>query len=99
MVEQVPSTRVIPEQIQQVVTENGSLFQQPTSLPPSRVFDHKITLVPGVKPMNVKPYRYSPTQKDEIERQIKEMLLNGIIQPSSSPFSSHVLLVKKNDGS
>lgn len=48
--------------------------------------------------MNVKPCWYSPTQKDEIERQIKEMLSNGIIRPSQSPFASPVILVKKKDG-
>lgn len=68
-------------------------------MPPKRVFDHQIDLLPGTKPVNIKPYRYSPTQKNEIERQITEMLKNGVIQPSTSPFASPVLLVKKKDGS
>ena len=68
-------------------------------MPPKRVFDHQIDLLLGTKPVNIKPYRYSPTQKDEIERQITEMLKNGVIQPSTSPFASPVLLVKKKDGS
>lgn len=48
--------------------------------------------------MNLKPYRYSPGQKDEIERQVKQMLHQGIIKPSTSPFASPVLLVRKKDG-
>lgn len=89
----------VPTPIQALVDSKAALFQEPTSLPPAREFDHHIPLIPGVKSVNMKPYRYSPTQKDEIERQIKEMLINGIIKPSQSPFASPVILVKKKDGS
>ena len=49
--------------------------------------------------MNVRPYRYPQFLKDEVERLIKKMLAVGIMQPSTSPYSSMVLLVKKRDRS
>jgi hypothetical protein len=51
---------------QQLLEINDGLFKTPEALPPSRAFDHKITLLPGVKPVNVKPYHYSPTQKTRL---------------------------------
>lgn len=45
-----------------------------------------------------RPYRYAHYQKEEIERQVADMLHKGVIQPSSSSFSFPVLMVKKQDG-
>lgn len=88
----------LPQSVLKLITQHAHLFQEPKELPPQRDCDHAIPLIPGVKPVNVKPYRYNSAQKDEIERQVKEMLMNGVIRPSASPFASPVLLVKKKDG-
>jgi hypothetical protein len=82
-----------------VLIEFRDLFTVPNQLPPSRVYVHYIPLLPGVVPVNSRPYRYSPFHKDEIERQVNALLEAGLITPSVSPFSYPVLLVKKKDGS
>jgi hypothetical protein len=48
--------------------------------------------------VNSRPYQYSPLHKDEIKKQVKELLASGMIVPSNSPFASPVLLVQKKDG-
>ena len=76
----------------------AKVFNQPTGLPPKREHDHTIPLIEGAAPVKVKPYRYPHSQKDQIETMVQQMLAEGIIQPSKSPFSSPILLVKKKDG-
>jgi hypothetical protein len=44
------------------------------------------------------PYRHPKRFKDEIEKEIKEFLAMGHIRPSTSPFTSLVVLVLKKDG-
>jgi hypothetical protein len=81
-----------------VIRDFTDLFQAPNELPPQRSFDHAVPLLPDTIPINCRPYRYAPRQKDEIEKQITKMLKSDPIVPSHSPFASPVLLVKKKDG-
>ncbi|XP_020104448.1 uncharacterized protein LOC109721311 [Ananas comosus] len=89
----------IPVEIQEVLQQFEDVFQEPQGLPPVRPQDHRIPLQVGAQPVNIRPYRYSYEQKNEIEKLIKEMLTSKAIQPSNSPYASPVLLVKKKDGS
>lgn len=70
------------------------VFQEPITLPPQRILDHSISLMPNSKPVNLRPYRFAHFQKAKVEKQVKEMLNNSLIQPSHSPFAFPVLLEK-----
>lgn len=89
-----PESQVNPE-LDDILTEFSNVFLMPAGLPPLREHEHAIVLKGGTEPVNVRPYRYPQLQKDEIEKLVGEMIESGIIRPSTSPFSSPVLLVKK----
>jgi hypothetical protein len=88
---------VVPPEIEKLLSEYAAVFEAPTGLPPRRQYDHHIPLIPGARPISVRPYRVAPELKTEIEKQIKELLDQGVIVHSSSAFGSPVLLVKKGD--
>lgn len=94
---ELQNQKEVPDMVQPLLQEFAHVFSEPTGLPPKRMCDHHIPLVEGAKPVNLRPYRYKPVLKDEIERQVSEMLRSGVIQPSQSSFSSPALLVKKKD--
>ncbi|KAL8099697.1 hypothetical protein AgCh_032096 [Apium graveolens] len=81
-----------------LLADFSNIFQEPKGIPPPRSCDHKLTLLNGSEPVVVRPYRYPHLQKDEIKRKCAEMLKQGIIRPSRSPFSSPILLVAKHVG-
>lgn len=78
--------------------EFPDIFAESVSLPPHGRHDHRIPLKTNQEPISVRPFRYPQYQKAEIERMVQEFIDSGIIRPSTSPFSSPVLLVKKADG-
>jgi hypothetical protein len=93
------SGEILHPAISNLLSQFSPVFSTPSTLPPVRTCDHSIPLIQGATPVNIRPYRYPPSLKDEIERQVTEMLKAGIIRPSASEFCSPVLLVRKKDGS
>lgn len=87
---------VHPE-VQLLLDQFPHLFEAPTGLPPRRAYDHTIPLLPGATPVSLRPYHLAPALKTKLERQMKEMLASGVIRPSTSLFSSALLMVKKKD--
>ena len=88
----------LSEGVRNLLAEYEDLFRSPTGLPPAREHDHAIKLKEGAQIPHIRPYRYPHYQKTEIEKIIDEMMQSEIIRPSTSPFSSPVILVKKKDG-
>ena len=50
-------------------------------------------------PIKLPPRRVPFSQMDAMQKELESMLDKGVIQPSSSPWASPVVLVKKSDGS
>lgn len=98
----LPSTQthfipLIPE-IQLITTKFATLFETPQTLPPSCPTNHHIHLLPNSEPVNIHPYPCPHFLKHKIEAWVDSMLQKWLIRPSTSPFSSSVLLVRKRDG-
>ena len=89
----------LPPELAALLGEFSKVFAVPTGLPPIRGHEPNINLKEGNLPVCERPYRYPHFQNSEIEKIVNELLEVGSIQPSQSPFSSPVLLVRKADGS
>ena len=58
---------------------------------------HKIR-VGDTAPIKLSPYRTSPVEDKIIEENVQQMLKDGVVEKSESPWSAPVVLVKKKDG-
>jgi hypothetical protein len=93
---QAIETPYVHPHLQSILSQHQVFFTTPHGLPPSHgVHDHSIPLVLGSLPPNVFPYRHPFSQKNEIEKIIQELIEASVIHPSTSPYSSHVVMVLK----
>lgn len=58
---------------------------------------HQIKLTSD-KPIRSKPYPLPFTLRDTVCEEVRKMLEAGVIEPSDSPYSSPIVIVKKKDG-
>ena len=84
----------------QLLEEFADLFpgQLPKGRPPKRKGEFEIKTEEGAVPPNKPPYRLSLNEHDELQAQIDDLLAQGHIRPSQSPYGAPVLLVPKKDG-
>ncbi|OBZ81557.1 Transposon Tf2-9 polyprotein, partial [Choanephora cucurbitarum] len=79
----------------ELVREFGTVFQDSLpGLPPDRGIEHVID-VGDARPISRPPYKMSPLELQELQKQLKELLKLGLIRPSSSPWGAPVLFVRK----
>ena len=81
--------------VTKLVEEHSDLFQLPgENLEGTGIISHKIPTTDN-QPVHMKQYRFPPIHKEEINRQVSELLDKDIIQPSNSPYSSPLWIVPK----
>ena len=86
-------------QLNELLCEYKDIFAKSSlDLGRTSLVEHKID-TGGAQPIKQSPYRVSQKQRAEIDNHIANMLDQEIIEVSSSPWSSPVVLVKKKDGS
>jgi hypothetical protein len=87
----------IPNWIQK---DYGSVLREELlpEMPPTRTVDHQIPLIPDMPPPFKGIFRLSQLELRELKRQLDQLLKDGKIKPSTSPYGAPVLFVKKKDG-
>jgi Reverse transcriptase (RNA-dependent DNA polymerase)/gag-polyprotein putative aspartyl protease len=84
--------------IDQLLKEFEEVFNDPPGLPPMRTVAHVAPLTPGSRPPYRRNYRMIEAERDELKKQLAELLEKGLIRPSVSPFGSPVIFVRKPNG-
>ena len=87
------------EQLLQLLLEFSDIFAaHPNDLGHTNIVSHRID-TGNAYPIRQQARRVPLAKREETQRLLDNMLQNDVIQPSSSPWGSPVVLVQKHDGS
>jgi transposase InsO family protein len=77
----------------------ADVLQPPApGLPPERPgYDFQIDTIPGSAPPSCAPMRLAPPVLEYLKQDLEEMVANGYIRPSTSPYAAPLFYVKKKD--
>ncbi|KAL4030901.1 hypothetical protein IC575_009155 [Cucumis melo] len=95
------SGETVPKEIMRVLEKYRDVMPDslPKSLPPQRMIDHEIELVPGAKPPAKNAYRMAPSELAGLRKKLDELLNAGFIRPAKALYGAPGLFQKKKDGS
>ena len=89
-----------PDELKRLLLDFVDVFPEKLpELPPVRDIAHTIDIEPGHKPPCRPSYRLAPPELEECRKHVEELLSQGFIRPSASPYGSPILFVHKKDGS
>ena len=99
---QLPESPALQERMQALLARFRDVVPEDPGFkppyPPKRAVDHAIETIPGMSPPNKPVYRMSPAELEELKKQLADLLERGLIKPSTSPYASPIIFVKKKDG-
>ena len=83
-----------------LLREYDPIFYRPgMKIPETHLIMHEINLVDGARPVFITRQRLSHEERVKVEDLIKELLHDGTIEWSTSPYSSPLVVVTKHNGS
>ena len=87
----------VPSAIKKLLKEFGDCTPSdlPLGLPPMRDIQHAVNLILGASLPNKAAYRMVPKKKEELHRQVQELLDKGYIRHSISPCPVPTLLTPR----
>ena len=88
----------MPKDLLKIVDEHPNLFRPPDAEPPERSVKHGIKLTPEAVPVKRSPYPLSPVKLKALHEQMSELISQGWVEPSNSPWGAPILFVPKKNG-